>query len=109
MLTRKDAIAYCLTLKDVYEDYPFHDDNWTVMRCKKNKKTFAMIYERNGSICINVKCDPQWIDFWRNAYTVVIPGYHMNKKYWNTVILDGSIPNTEIERMIAESYDLVYK
>lgn len=109
MLTRKDAITYCLTFKDVYEDYPFHDENWTVIRCKKNKKTFALIYERNGAICINVKCDVQWVDFWRNAYEAVIPGYHMNKKYWNTVILNGSIPRTEIERMIAESYDIVSK
>lgn len=107
MLTRKTVIEYCLTFQGAYEDYPFHDDNWTVMRCRRNKKTFAMIYERNGHICINIKCNAEWIQFWRNAYEAVIPGYHMNKKYWNTINLDGSVPKGEIERMIAESYDLV--
>lgn len=107
MLTRNEVIEYCSTFQDVYEDYPFHDDNFTVMRCRKNKKSFAMIYERNGSKCINIKCDAQWVEFWRSAYQSVIPGYHMNKKYWNTIILDGSVPRNEIERMIAESYDLV--
>ena len=51
--------------------------------------------------------DPQWRDFWREAYAAVIPGYHQNKEHWNTVILDGSIPDEEIRRMIAESYDLI--
>ena len=57
--------------------------------------------------CINIKVDPQWRDFWREAYAAVIPGYHQNKEHWNTVILDGSIPDEEIRRMIAESYDLI--
>ena len=56
---------------------------------------------------INVKADPDLIDFWRKAYEAVIPGYHQNKKHWNTVILDGSVPDGEVKRMIAESYDLV--
>jgi len=56
---------------------------------------------------INVKADTEWIDFWRKAYKAVIPGYHQNKKHWNTVILDGSVPDVDIKRMIAESYDLV--
>jgi len=107
MVTRKEAIEYCLTLPNTYEDYPFHDDNWTVMRHKDNKKTFAMIYERNSYICINVKCDTEWIRCWQEAYESVIPGYHMNKKYWNTIILDNTISEADIKRMIAESYDLV--
>ena len=53
------------------------------------------------------KADPEWIDFWRKAYEAVIPGYHQNKKHWNTVILDGSVPDGDVKRMIAESYDLV--
>ena len=54
-----------------------------------------------------MKVDPEWRDFWRNAYTAVIPGYHQNKEHWNTIILDGSIPDKEVKRMIAESYDLI--
>lgn len=107
MITREDVIRYCFTLPDVYEDYPFHDDNWTVMRCKQNKKTFALIYKKDDYIWINVKVAPEWIVFWRNAYESVIPAYHMNKSHWNSVILDDSVPEGEIQRMIAESYDMV--
>lgn len=107
MTEREEAIACCLALQDVYEDYPFHDPNWCVMRHKKNQKTFAYIFERAGHIWINVKCDTQWRDFWRETFPSVIPGYHMNKEHWNSIILDGSVPNREICRMIGESYDLI--
>ena len=64
-------------------------------------------YEREGYINLNVKADPQWRDFWRSTYASVIPGWHQNKDHWNTIILDGTVPEQEIQRMIAESYDLV--
>lgn len=64
-------------------------------------------YERNGYINLNVKVSPEWRDFWRSAYSSVVAGYHQNKEHWNTIILDGSIPDKDIKRMIAESYDLV--
>ena len=54
-----------------------------------------------------MKTDPAWRDFWRSTFPSVIPGYHLNKEHWNTIILDGSIPDEDIRRMIAESYDLV--
>jgi O-6-methylguanine DNA methyltransferase len=54
-----------------------------------------------------VKVDVQWRDFWRDAYDAVLPGYHQNKEHWNTIVLDGTIPDEDIKRMIAESYDLV--
>lgn len=55
---------------------------------------------------VNVKCEPQWRDFWRDAFASVVPAYHMNKTHWNSVILDGTIPEKDIRRMIGESYDL---
>ena len=58
-------------------------------------------------ICLNVKVDPEWREFWRQAYEAVQPGYHQNKEHWNTILLNGTIPDKEIRRMIAESYDLV--
>ncbi|MFR5071023.1 MAG: MmcQ/YjbR family DNA-binding protein [Bianqueaceae bacterium] len=58
MNTRHEVIAFCLTLPDSYEDYPFHDANWTVMRYRKNNKGFAFVYKRDGRIWINVKCSP---------------------------------------------------
>lgn len=64
-------------------------------------------YERDGHINLNVKTNPEWRDFWRDSFDAVIPAYHQNKEHWNTIILDGSIPDEDIKRMIAESYDLV--
>lgn len=109
MKTRLEAIAYCTSLPNAYEDYPFRDENWTVMRHKENKKVFACIYEREGAIWINVKCDPEWRDFWRDSFASVVPAYHMNKEHWNSVILDGSVPEKEIHSMIKESYALTTK
>ncbi len=106
MTTREQAVQFCNQLCDVYKDDPFHDPNWSIMRHKANKKVFAWIFEKDGFIWINVKCDPEWRDFFRNAYESVRPGFHLNKEHWNSIILDGTVPQTDIERMIEESYDL---
>lgn len=106
MKERYEAIEFCSKMKDVIEDYPFHDPNWTVMRHVANKKVFAWIYDKDGHIWINVKCDPEWRDFWRSAYASVVPAYHLNKEHWNSIILDGSVLDQDIERMIEESYEL---
>lgn len=103
---RKEITAHCLTYENVYEDYPFHDQNWCVIRHKENKKIFAWIFERNEQIWVNLKCDPQWTSFWRSAFPSVIPAYHLNKTHWNSVILDGSIPDRDVHRMVQESYEL---
>ena len=107
MKTKKEVIEYGLSLPETYQNSPFPDPSWVLIRCCKNKKAFLWIYERNNQLCINVKVDPEWRDFWRSAYASVLPGYHQNKTHWNTIILDGTVPKTEIQRMIAESYDLV--
>lgn len=106
MKTRNDAIDYCLTFVGVYEDYPFDDPNWTVMRHKGNKKVFAWIFERNGHIWINIKGHPEWNEFWRQTFDSVVPAYHLNKTHWNSVILDGTVPDENIKAMITESYNL---
>lgn len=107
--TREEALRYGLSFPDTYIDAPFHDENWQLVRIRKNKKVFLWTYEKDGHICINIKVNPEWRDFWRSTYEAVLPGYHQNKEHWNTVILDGTIPESEIRRMIAESYDLVIK
>ncbi|WP_310603216.1 MmcQ/YjbR family DNA-binding protein [Anaerosporobacter sp.] len=106
MTERTEAIAFCSKLDNVYEDYPFSDSNWTVMRHKENKKIFAWIFERENHIWINVKCDLEWRDFWRRTFESVIPAFHLNKEHWNSIILDGTVPDADVERMIIESYDL---
>lgn len=107
MTTRQEALKFGLSFPNTYIDTPFSDANWQLVRVKGSKKAFLWTYERNGFINLNVKVNPEWRDFYRQAYTSVIPGYHQNKEHWNTIILDGSIPTDDIRRMIAESYDLV--
>ena len=92
MKTREEVLKFGMSFKNVYEEKPFHDPNWQLIRVKGSKKAFLWIYERN---------------FWRSAYESVTAGYHQNKEHWNTIILDGSIPDKDIKRMIAESYDLI--
>ena len=105
--TRQDVLKYGLSFPDTYQDAPFHDDNWQLVRYKGNKKAFLWTYERGGQININVKVAPDKAFFWRDIYASVLPGYHQNKQHWNTIILDGSIPDKDVRLMIAESYDLV--
>lgn len=107
MKTREEILAYGLTFADTYVDTPFSDTNWQLVRVKQSKKAFLWTYEKDGFLNLNVKADPEWRDFWRSTYESVIPGYHQNKEHWNTLILDGSIPDEDVKRMIAESYDLV--
>lgn len=107
MKTREAALAYGLSFPDTYQDAPFHDHNWQLVRVKESKKAFLWTYERDGYINLNVKVSPDLRDLWRDAYLSVVPGWHQNKEHWNTIILDGSIPEQEIKNMIAESYELV--
>lgn len=107
LTTREEALEYGLSFPDTYTDAPFHDRNWQLVRYKGNDKAFLWTYERNGFINLNVKVDPDKILFWRDIYASVIPAYHQNKNHWNTIILDGSIPDHDIRLMIAESYDLI--
>lgn len=106
-MTREEAIAYGLSFPDSYFDVPFHDPNWQLVRVKGSKKAFLWTYERDGHIHLNVKAQPGWLEFWRQTYESVVPGYHQDKNHWNTIILDGTVPEDEIKRMIAESYDMV--
>ena len=107
MKTREEALSYGLSFPDTYQEAPFYDLNWQLVRVKKSRKAFLWTYEKDGFINLNLKVDPQWRDLWRKTYAAVLPAYHQNKEHWNTVVLDGSIPDDVIKRMIAESYDLV--
>ena len=106
MISREDIINFCKTFPSAYEDYPF-DDQWTAMRHRTNHKTFAFIYERNGRLCINLKCEPLRADFLRSIYHGVNPAYHMNKVHWNTVIIGEDVPENELFAMVEHSYSLI--
>lgn len=107
MTTRKQVLEYGLSFPNTYQDAPFRDDNWQLVRYQGNKKAFLWTYEKDGYINLNVKAEPEKAYFWRDVYAAVLPGYHQNKAHWNTVILDGSIPDKDVKLMIAESYDLI--
>lgn len=107
MNTREEILAYGLSFPDTYQNAPFRDPNWQLVRVRNTKKAFLWTYEKDGLLHINVKVDPEWRDFWREAFTAVQPGYHQNKEHWNTVVIDGTVPEDTLKRMIAESYDLV--
>lgn len=107
MRTREEVLRFGLSFADTYQDAPFHDDNWQLVRVKGSRKAFLWTYERGGFINLNVKVAPELRELWRDAYDAVIPGWHQNKEHWNTVILDGSIPDEDVKAMIAHSYDLV--
>ena len=110
-MTRREIIDYCMTFPAAYEDYPFDGiadpGTWTVMRHQANKKSFALIYERNGKLCVNIKSDPFDADIQRQMFTDVTPAYHMNKVHWNTVTLGGDVPDDELRFMIGQSYGLI--
>ena len=101
----KDKVKkYFLSCPESYEDFPFGAEI-TIFKVKD--KWFGLLTEREGSLQINLKCDPDEALILRDLFKSVVPGYHMNKKHWNTIILDGTIPEKEIETMISSSYVLI--
>lgn len=104
-MTIEEILDYCLSYPACYEDHPFGAE-WTVIRHKGNKKSFALIFHRNDHLCVNLKCEPSRADFLRSVFKEVTPAYHMNKEHWNTVILDGELPADDIHEMVKHSYEL---
>ena len=95
---------YCLAKPWVTEGTPFGEDTLVF---KVAGKMFALLSLDDVPPRANLKCDPDRALELRDRYEQVLPGYHMNKKHWNTVVLDGAIPNATIVEMIDHSYDLV--
>jgi predicted DNA-binding protein (MmcQ/YjbR family) len=100
------AKEYILGKLEAVEDYPFGPD---VAVFKIRGKMFATLAMNGNVATMNLKCTPEEALQLRDVFDAVIPGYHMNKKHWNTVILNGTVPVFEIERMIDRSYGLVVK
>jgi predicted DNA-binding protein (MmcQ/YjbR family) len=96
---------YCISKRNVTESFPFGDDTLVF---KTEGRIFALV-NLEGELSINLKCDPARAIELRERYSSVVPGYHMNKKHWNTVYIDGSVPDKEVYSWIDHSYDLVIK
>lgn len=97
---------YLLGKPEALEDFPFGPDAAVY---KVADKMFALTFQRGGHLNVNLKCNPLQAIELRDVFEAVQPAYHMNKRHWNTVILDGSLPAGEIQRMIDHSYALVVK
>jgi predicted DNA-binding protein (MmcQ/YjbR family) len=97
-------MAACAAKPGSVEDYPFGDG---VAVYKVAGRMFALMPVAEEPPSISVKCDPDLADSLRDRYAAITPGYHLNKRHWNTVVLDGSVPADEILDFIDHSYDLV--
>jgi predicted DNA-binding protein (MmcQ/YjbR family) len=97
---------YCLSKPHATEGTPFGPD---VLVFKVGGKMFALAALDEVPTTVNLKCDPDWALELRDRYEQVRPGYHMNKKHWNTVEIDGGVPEAELRKIIDHSYELVIK
>jgi predicted DNA-binding protein (MmcQ/YjbR family) len=104
-MDREQLRDYCLSRKAAVEEFPFGDE---VAVFKVMGKVFALLPVA-GALNISLKCDPIFATLLRDTYPAVTPGWHLNKKHWNSVKVDGSIAEDEILEMIDHSYDQVVK
>lgn len=96
--------AYCLAKPGVDESYPFGPG---ALVMKVAGKVFAIVAEDDRPLRLSLKCEPEIALVLREQYAAVTPGYHLNKRHWNTVALDGSVAKAEVSGWIDDSYDLV--
>ena len=94
---------YCIAKKHAAESFPFGEDTLVF---KVNGKIFALV-NLDGDLSINLKCNPAFAIDLRERYSSVTPGYHMNKKHWNTILFNGSVPDKEVFSWIDHSYKLI--
>ncbi len=95
---------YALSLKNVSEGFPFGNDTLVF---KVNNKIFLLASLSSEVLQFNVKCDPEYAVELREQYSCILPGYHMNKKHWNTIIVDGRLSAKQLKQFINDSYNLV--
>lgn len=105
MLNIEELRKYCIQKAGVSEGFPFGE---STLVFKVMDKMFALT-NLDGDLRINLKCDPEHAIALREKYPFVIPGYHMNKRHWNTVIIDNSTPAKLVYELIDHSYELVIK
>lgn len=95
------------SLPDVILDYPFGEGTAVYKIGSTSGKMFALIDEKSTPVRLSLKCDPQLAELLRERYETVVPGYHLNKKHWNTILCTGQIPSEEIKDFVRHSYELV--
>ena len=95
---------YILSMPNATRSYPFGPE---VAVYKTGEKMFALIIEGKQPVNLSLKCDPVLAETLREKYETVLPGYHLNKKHWNTLILTGQLPWEDVQAFIQHSYELV--
>jgi predicted DNA-binding protein (MmcQ/YjbR family) len=95
---------HCLSFTGAEETFPFGPETSVF---KVGGKMFALSQLGADLLRVSLKCEPELAEGLRGAHAAVLPGYHLNKRHWNTVVIDGSLPDEAIRDMIEDSYDLV--
>jgi predicted DNA-binding protein (MmcQ/YjbR family) len=103
-MDRHDVKAMCLALPGAVEEFPFGDE---VSVFKVGGKMFAACDLDNEPLQLSLKCDPDFAVQLRATYPAVVPGYHLNKRHWNTITLDGSLSDEMVTDLLGDSYELV--
>ena len=105
-MDHKTVEKYVLSMPNAKLDYPFGE---SVAVYKSDDKMFALVAENSDPVRISLKCDPGLAEVLREKYETVMPGYHLNKKHWNTIVLSGQLNWDDVQALIKHSYDLVAK
>ncbi len=103
-MDHKTVEDYILSMPNASLDYPFGKG---IAVYKLGDKMFALIEEQSSPLCLSLKCDPQLAQRLRERYESVMPGNHLNKKHWNTMVLTGQLTWEEVQDLIRHSYELV--
>ena len=109
-MTRKEIEEYILSFPNTWLDFPFGEDTSVYKIGHKETgegKMFALIDDKSKPLRISLKCDPNLAEVLRAKYETVVPGYHLNKKHWNTIICSGQLSDEETKDLIRLSHDLV--
>jgi len=109
-MTRLELDEYLLSYPNTWLDFPFGEDTSVYKIGHKETgegKLFAIVGDKTKPLQVSLKCDPQLAVLLREKYESVLPGYHLNKKHWNTILCTGQVPEDEFKDLIRLSYDLV--
>ena len=109
-MTHKELHDYLLSLPNAWLDFPFGEDTSVYKIGHKETgggKMLALVSDTLKPVRLSLKCDPQLAERLRETYETVLPGYHLSKKHWNTIIMTGQVPDDELKSLIQISYNLV--
>ena len=106
MITRKEVEALVAAYDDAILDYPFGEEVAVYKIGSTEGKMFALIAEGKDPVRLSLKCDPQLAELLREKYETVLPGHHLNKNHWNTIVCTGQVPIEELRDLVRHSYEL---